>query len=56
MQVYAFRGPGRVFGFTTDPSGSNLPAQYAPWTPFKTIEMKEGERVPGVTLLTAYAI
>ena len=48
MQVYAFRGPGRVFGFTTDPSGSNLPAQYAPWTPFKTIEMQEGERVPGV--------
>jgi len=48
MQVHAFRGPERVFGFTTDPSGSNLPSRYGPWTPFKTLELREGERVPGV--------
>ena len=30
MDVTLFRGPGRVFGFTKDPEGRDLPARYAP--------------------------
>ena len=48
MQVHAFRGTDRVFGFTMDATGSNLPPQYAPWSPFKTLEMSRGEPIPGV--------
>jgi hypothetical protein len=48
MPVHIFRGPGRVFGFTADAAGANLPVQYAPWNAFKTLEMKRGEAVPGV--------
>ncbi len=48
MQVYTFRGPGRIFGFTADATGANLPSRYAPWNPFKTIEMNMGEEIPGV--------
>lgn len=47
MQVYSFRGPGRIFGFTADATGANLPSRYAPWNPFKTIEMKRERRSPG---------
>ncbi len=48
MHVHIFRGPDRIFGFTAQLSGENLPAQYAPWTVFKTVEMREGEPMPGV--------
>lgn len=49
MQVHIFRGPGRVFGFTEDATGSNLPSQFAPWTAFKTVNLnREGEPTPGV--------
>lgn len=48
MQVHIFRGPGRVFGFTAQASGANLPARYAPWTAFKSVEMRQGEAMPGV--------
>ncbi len=48
MQVHIFRGPGRIFGITAKPSGANLPQKYAPWTAFKTIELRAGERTPGL--------
>jgi hypothetical protein len=48
MQVHIFRGPARVFGFTGDATGASLPAQYAPWNHFKTLEMSKGEAIPGV--------
>jgi hypothetical protein len=48
MQVHIFRGPGRVFGFTEQPSGINLPQKYAPWTAFKTIQLQHGSHMPGV--------
>ncbi len=48
MQVHIFRGPGRVFAFTGDPTGANLPAKYAPWTAFKAVEMTKGQPMPGV--------
>lgn len=48
MQVYLFRGLGRVFGITTVETGDNLPAKFAPWTAFKTIELNRGETVAGV--------
>ena len=43
MQVHIFRGTGRVFGFTGDDAGTNLPTQYGPWSPFKTLDMNRGE-------------
>jgi hypothetical protein len=48
MQVHIFRGPGRIFAFTVQPSGENLPPKYAPWTAFKTVELRKGEKTPGV--------
>jgi len=48
MQVHIFRGPERVFGMTADPTGANLPAQYAPWNQFKAVEMTRGVEMPGV--------
>jgi hypothetical protein len=48
MLVYAFRGPGRVFGFTADETGANLPAQFAPWTAFKSVELTKGTAARGV--------
>lgn len=48
MQVYIFRGTGRIFGFTAQSSGENLPTRYAPWDAFKAVEMREGEPMPGV--------
>jgi len=48
MQVHIFRGPGRIFAFTTQPAGENLPQKYAPWAAFKTIELRKDERTPGV--------
>jgi len=43
MQVHIFRGPDRVFGCTADRAGTNLPAKYAPWVLFKTLDMNRGE-------------
>jgi hypothetical protein len=48
MLVHIFRGTGRVFGVTEDANGTNLPSQYGPWTPFKTLEMNRNEPIPGV--------
>ena len=49
MLVYIFRGPGRVFGCTALPTGDNLPSRFAPWSSFKTIELKrEGPPTPGI--------
>jgi hypothetical protein len=38
MLVYIFRGPGRVFGMTADATGANLPARFAPWVSFKSVD------------------
>lgn len=48
MEVSVFRGPDRVFAFTCDPAGANLPARYAPWAPFMTVEMTPGVSTRGV--------
>ncbi|HEY1212974.1 MAG TPA: hypothetical protein VGE93_05005 [Bryobacteraceae bacterium] len=43
MQVYVFRGKDRVFAFTGNETGANLPLQYGPWNRHKTLEMERGE-------------
>jgi hypothetical protein len=48
MLIHTFRGSGRVFGFTTDPDGANLPSHYAPWAAFKTLDMHRDEPHAGV--------
>jgi hypothetical protein len=50
MQVHRFRGPGRVFAFTQDAGGKNLPTAYEPWTSFKSLEMSKGGAQPGVNV------
>jgi hypothetical protein len=50
MQVHIFRGPGRVFAFTEDAAGMNLPPRYGSWTPFKSVEMTRDEAMPGVNV------
>jgi hypothetical protein len=32
MYVYVFKGADRLLGFTTDPSGSNLPTSQGQWS------------------------
>ena len=46
--VYVLRGQERVFGFALDEQGTNLPQQYGPWSPFKTIELHHCEPYPRV--------
>ena len=48
MQIHTFRGAGRVFGFTQDATGGNLPLHFGPWSAFKTVELRREERTPGV--------
>lgn len=50
MQVHLFRSTGRIFGFTADENGANLPARYSPWTAFKAVEMHAGVPMPGVVV------
>ena len=50
MQVHIFRGLGRVFGFTADADGNNLPKQFAPWTAFKSVAMIRGQARPGANV------
>ena len=37
-----------MFGFTADAAGANLPARYAPWSAFKSLEMSRDVATPGV--------
>ena len=48
MQVHIFRADGRVFGFTCDPGGGNLPSGLGIWNAFKSLELSEGSPQPGV--------
>ncbi|HEY1908719.1 MAG TPA: hypothetical protein VGG91_21925 [Myxococcaceae bacterium] len=49
MLVHVFRGPGRVFACTCDATGANLPTKFAPWTPFKSLDLnRDGNPTPGL--------
>ena len=50
MQVHVFRGPGRVFAVTQASGGENLQLRFAPWTPFKTVDLMEGQAQPGLNV------
>jgi hypothetical protein len=50
MQVHIFRANGRVFGFTGDSHGANLPSTYGAWVPFKTLVMEKGGSQAGVNV------
>ena len=50
MQIHIFRAEGRVFGFTRDSAGANLPAKYGAWASFKTLDMVKGVPQPGVNV------
>jgi hypothetical protein len=46
-RVHVLRGQDRVFGFTLDEQGTNLPRQYKLWTDFETIELHHDEPYQG---------
>ncbi len=48
MEIQAFRGAGRVFAFTRDEKGGNLPRGFGPWTAFKTLDLDRGRARAGV--------
>lgn len=50
MQIHAFRGQGRIFGFTRSSVGENLPPRYGPWVAFRTLDMARGVAQPGVNV------
>jgi hypothetical protein len=50
MQVFSFKGTGRVFAFTPKDSAETLPAAYGPWETFKTLQMTSGQAIPGVNV------
>ena len=47
-RVHVLRGQDRVFAFTLDEQGTNLPLRYGPWTSFKAIELHHDEPYRGV--------
>src|ERR1700733_389092 len=47
-RVHVLRGQDRVFSFTLDEQGTNLPRQYEPWSAFNTIELHHDEPYRGV--------
>jgi hypothetical protein len=49
MRVHIFTGIGRVFGSTEEAMGANLPAQYGPWSAFKTLDLdRDSPPTPGL--------
>jgi hypothetical protein len=54
MDVHVFLSQGWQ-GFTTDPSGANLPANKGPWQKFKIINMNQGE-APRIGVRTSEAL
>jgi hypothetical protein len=39
MRVHIFQGGDELYGFTPQDNGGNLPAEYSPWRPLKSVEM-----------------
>ena len=50
MLIHIFRADGRVFGFTPQADGSNLPTRHGAWTAFKSVDMTKGVAMPGVNV------
>ncbi|MCE4554681.1 hypothetical protein [Pelomonas cellulosilytica] len=50
MQLFIFRGSGRIFGVTENSDASNLPEKYAPWVSFKALDLHRGEKAPGLNV------
>ena len=48
MKLHIFRGEGRVFAFTLDSDGNNLPTKHGPWSTFKSVDLVRGQTQPGV--------
>lgn len=55
MQVHIFKGKGRIYGFTEDATGANLPSQHGPWSQHKTLDMNRGE-TPRIAVNTDEAL
>jgi len=48
LLIHLFRGPGRIFAASTLEDGSNLPANFGPWSSFKSLELEPGTSQPGI--------
>jgi hypothetical protein len=54
MLVYAFESTQnpKVYGFTADATGANLPDQQGPWIPFKSLKMNRAKKAVSASILT----
>lgn len=50
MQVFVFQSEKDkdIVGFSDDPAGGNLPAEFAPWQPIGNIALQVGGGVAGI--------
>lgn len=55
MKVHVFTNQRRVYGFTNDATGGNLPVRHGPWIPFKKIKMNRGDK-PRIAVNTDHAL
>jgi hypothetical protein len=39
MRVHIFQGGDGLYGFTPQGDGGNLPAEYSPWRPLKSVKV-----------------
>ena len=46
MRVHMFQGEDGLYGFTPQDDGGNLPAEYSPWRPLKSVEMVAERTAP----------
>lgn len=44
MIVHVFEGKSNSYGFTTDVTGSNLPAALGQWKAFRTLDLERGQK------------
>jgi hypothetical protein len=48
MHVYIFQGGDGLYGFTPQDDGGNLPAEYSPWMPLKSVKIVSDRTAPRI--------
>ena len=48
MRVHTFQGEDGLYGFTPQDDGGNLPGEYSPWRPLKSVEMVPDRTAPRI--------
>ena len=48
MHVHIFQGGDGLYGFTPRDDGGNLPGEYSPWRPLKSVKMVPDRTAPRI--------